>query len=260
MTLDLEFRILNVRARHAIALRSTLHASRFTVSFTLIELLVVVAIIAVLVAVLLPALARARGQARQVVCSTNLRNLGLAMACYLNDNDGNYNHTVLTEPIHRALDPYVTWAKYPGMDWIPAPIWVCPETLSAQWAQGVPYGRPYGQNAGFSCGRFSGLMWDPWFSPDVPRLKATTIRDPSRNLFLLDAGPAWYPGPEWQWNPTDVWGWRMCVFGPAWPPPSGFPWVAPRHFGRAVAVLCDGHCRPFAEDELGDRRLWMVRE
>ncbi|MBY0308167.1 MAG: prepilin-type N-terminal cleavage/methylation domain-containing protein [Phycisphaerales bacterium] len=56
--------------------------------FTLIELLVVVAIIALLLGLLLPALAGARNAARSVKCLMNLRQNGLIVREYVDDNKG----------------------------------------------------------------------------------------------------------------------------------------------------------------------------
>jgi prepilin-type N-terminal cleavage/methylation domain-containing protein/prepilin-type processing-associated H-X9-DG protein len=63
-------------------------------AFTLIELLVVIAVLAILAASLLPALASAKPKALRVVCSNNLKQVGLAFRTWAIDHGGNMPQTL----------------------------------------------------------------------------------------------------------------------------------------------------------------------
>ena len=62
-------------------------------AFTLIELLVVVAVISLLTSLLLPAMGKARTQAKIVAVNAELRDIGLALELYSEDNDELYPPT-----------------------------------------------------------------------------------------------------------------------------------------------------------------------
>ncbi len=65
----------------------TNHVRHTIKGFTLIELLVVIAIIAILMAILMPSLNRVREQARDISCRSNLKQVGLVIFLYLQENE-----------------------------------------------------------------------------------------------------------------------------------------------------------------------------
>ncbi len=80
--------------------------TKSTRRFTLIELLVVIAIIAILASMLLPALNQARGRAKQIACVNKLKQLGMNLNFYLDDNNEYFFDRYMVTPYQSGS---VTW-------------------------------------------------------------------------------------------------------------------------------------------------------
>jgi prepilin-type N-terminal cleavage/methylation domain-containing protein len=119
-------------------------------AFTLIELLVVIAIIAILAAMLLPALTAAKEKSRRLLCSGNLRQVGMACVLYANDNRDEFPKSALNSGWGRQ-NPF----QLDG-------------TLASQAAElGFITNNPSQQGG-------SGMVPSVWTCPNRPTLPATT--------------------------------------------------------------------------------------
>lgn len=206
--------------------------------FTLVELLVVIAIIAVLMTILLPSLNKAKETAKLSVCTSNLKQFGVAASMYSGDYEGYLavGNAADKPRWQDILGDYVA----PGRGFVkpmsePGNIWTCPEN---------PEGEFFGNSPSYSTTNAHMTPTEFGITP----LKLTAFKCPSVKVHLFEA---------------DHWNTRLTFF---YAQELGGR-LRYRHRRRCNIAFVDGHIKaygypplPFVKDSALARKWVMPGE
>ena len=181
--------------------------------FTLIELLVVIAIIAILAAILFPVFAQAREKARAISCTSNLKQISLAMVMYIQDYDELYVDAGIN-PFFTHIDPIDGYdnganitsdAPYKGcMGWpciLPTgeatfaarlmpyiksyDVWKCPSANNSAINEGDGWGT---SNPAQDVKHPGQKPISYWYNVSFERVSEAAIDSPAERVFLTENG------------------------------------------------------------------------
>lgn len=191
--------------------------------FTLIELLVVIAIIAILAAILFPVFAKAREKARQTACTSNGKQISLAMTMYMADYDqivGTWFATIPQFDQVACLTPYVKNEQ----------IWLCPSG-------------PYRSVADYvgACVRPHHTVYA--FDAALLGLPEARVDNPSGTIMMAERDQ----GCNYMFSCDACHGYLDTVTT-----------MSPYHNGGCIAGFMDGHAKWMKTTMYDNKSLWKL--
>ncbi len=209
--------------------------------FTLIEVMVVVSVVSVLVAIMVPMLGKVKESARSVQCRSNLRQMGLMAAVYVEDHKGSYPVAQRNDPTIPAKVSWEITTLDPGgtPTYIPGELWSGQGTIEIQQCPSFD-GPDNWTDAPYSGYNYNTSYIGHGQGEDIEEpAKVSHIRNPSQTVLFGDGG---YSG-----------GANKFMRSPLYAPGDAGVFStgryagtqAFRHAGHTNAAFCDGHADSF---------------
>ena len=148
------------------------HVRRDRGGFTLIEVLVVVAMIALLTAILLPSLRSARDASKAAVCLSNMRQIGVSMRMYADENNG------AVVALMETSTGFVHWIELLRKYIATTDVCRCPADLSTTWEAD-----PFAPTAGL---RTTSYVTNNRMTPEQGITKLSQIRRPTEKILMAE--------------------------------------------------------------------------
>ena len=207
------------------------------------ELLVVIAIIAILAALVLTTVSKAKGRAYQIRCVNNMRQLGLALHSFVQENHEYPLNVNVQVNKGGHSEHYSNWAEALSYEALGIPkseisyftngVWNCP---SARWNKSQPSGNT--MNVWFSYGyNYLGLNSPGKNEATGLGGRTTTIYGP----LAPPVGEAEVVAPADMIAIGDAFDGNTVLQRASWDLAQRVGNPAARHQGKANVVFCDGH-------------------